>query len=77
MKKRKFKKGPQVVSVAEIPEHDWFIVKMGARDKTPKPPMDSDLFISRSRKRLEDLTPEDCDDAECFEYHNQRVWNGF
>ena len=47
------------------------------RDKTPKPPMDSDLFISRSRKRLEDLTPEDCDDAECFEYHNQRVWNGF
>ena len=47
------------------------------RDKTPKPPMDSDLFISRSRKRLEDLTPEDCADAECFEYHNQRVWNGF
>lgn len=29
MKKRKFKKGPQVVSVAEIPEHDWFIVKAG------------------------------------------------
>ena len=27
MKKRKFKKGPQVVSVAEIPEHDWFIVR--------------------------------------------------
>ena len=34
MKKRKFKRGDQVVSVAEIPEHDWFIVKMGARDKT-------------------------------------------
>lgn len=27
MKKRKFKKGSQVVSVAEIPEHDWFIVR--------------------------------------------------
>ena len=29
------------------------------RDKNPKPPMDSDLFISRSRKRIEDLTDED------------------
>ena len=34
MKKRKFKKGPQVVSVAEIPEHDWFIVKAGTWDRT-------------------------------------------
>ena len=47
------------------------------RDKNPKPPMDSDLFISRSRKRLEDLTPEDCDDAECFEYCGRLIWNGF
>lgn len=47
------------------------------RDKTPKPPMDSYLFISRSRKRLEDLTPEDCCDAECFEYCGQLLWNGF
>lgn len=47
------------------------------RDNNPKPPMDSDLFISRSRKRLEDLTDEDCCDAECFEYHNRQVWNGF
>ena len=47
------------------------------RDKTPKPPMDSDLFISRSRKRLEDLTPEDCNDAECFEYCGKMLWNGF
>lgn len=47
------------------------------RDNNPKPPMDSDLFISRSRKRLEDLTDEDCCDAECFEYHSQQVWNGF
>lgn len=47
------------------------------RDKTPKPPMDSDLFISRSRKRIEDLTPEDCQDAECFEYCGRSIWNGF
>lgn len=47
------------------------------RDKMPKPPMDSDLFISRSRKRLADLTPEDCDDAECFEYCGKQIWNGF
>ena len=47
------------------------------RDKNPKPPMDSDLFISRSRKRLMDLTDEDCNDAECFEYCGMRVGNGF
>jgi len=47
------------------------------RDKNPKPPMDSDLFISRSRKRIADLTPEDCDDAERFPYKNQMIWNGF
>lgn len=47
------------------------------RDKNPKPPMDSDLFISRSRKRLAELTDEDCDDAQCFEYCGQQIWNGF
>ena len=47
------------------------------RDKNPKPPMDSDLFISRSRKRLMDLTVVDCNDAECFEYCGMQIWNGF
>lgn len=47
------------------------------RNKNPKPPMDSDLFISRARKRLVDLTPADCNDAECFEYCGKQVWNGF
>lgn len=47
------------------------------RDKKPKPPMDSDLFISRSRKRLMGLTDEDCNDAECFEYCGMQVWDGF
>lgn len=35
------------------------------------------LDISRSRKRIEDLTPADCNDAECFEYCGRQVWNGF
>lgn len=47
------------------------------RDKNPKPPMDSDLFISRSRKRIADLTLEDCNDAECFQYRGRAIWNGF
>lgn len=34
MSKRKFKKGAQVVSIAEIPEHDWFIVLLGRNGKT-------------------------------------------
>lgn len=47
------------------------------RDKTPIPPMKSRLFISRNRKRITDLTPEDCCDAECFEYCGKQIWNGF
>lgn len=47
------------------------------QNKLPKPPMKSSLYISRNRKRIMDLTPEDCDDAECFEYQGQKVWNGF
>lgn len=51
--------------------------------KKPHPAMDAQFFISRSWKRLEDLTEEDCNDAECFEYcgkHTDKpimVWNGF
>lgn len=61
------------------PTDYWRLVKVDEllRDKTPKPPMDSDLFISRSRKRLVDLTPEDCCDAECFRYRGEALWNGF
>ena len=66
-----------------LQEHEPFIYsKLVAvdellRDQTPHPPMDSVLFISRSRKRLADLTPMDCCDAECFQYHGKMVWNGF
>lgn len=47
------------------------------RDKNPKPPMDSDLYISRSRKRLQELTPEECNDYKTFLYNDQEVWDGF
>lgn len=47
------------------------------RDKTPKPPMDSDLFISKSRKRIDDLADTDCLDMERFPYRGQMIWNGF
>lgn len=37
----------------------------------------SQLYISRSRKRIANLTPEDCMDAEIFLYNGQPIWNGF
>ena len=38
---------------------------------------DSKIFISRSRKRIKDLLPEECQDAQKFEYKEQWIWNGF
>ena len=37
----------------------------------------SKVFISRSRKRIRNLLPEECNDAEYFHYKDQQVWNGF
>jgi hypothetical protein len=37
----------------------------------------SQLFISSSYKRIEDLTPADCARCQTFSYRNQSVWNGF
>ena len=37
----------------------------------------SKVFISRSRKRIKDLLPEDCNDAEYFAYKGEPIWNGF
>lgn len=37
----------------------------------------SKLYISRSRKRIVELLPEECRDAECFLYRDEQVWNGF
>lgn len=40
---------------------------------------DSKVFISRSRKRITNLTVEECQDKEkeCFYYNNEQIWNGF
>ena len=43
----------------------------------PRTKINGKLYISRSRKRIVDLLPEECQDAECFPYQNQWVWNGF
>lgn len=46
-------------------------------ENSPKPPTKSKLFISRSRKRLSEITSEECNDAEYFLYRGNPVWNGF
>lgn len=43
----------------------------------PNTKIQSKLYISRSRKRIADLIPEECQDAECFKYRDQTIWNGF
>ncbi len=43
----------------------------------PNTKINSKLYISKSRKRIKDLLPEECNDAECFLYKQELVWNGF
>lgn len=43
----------------------------------PNTKIRSKLYISRSRKRIKDLLPEECNDRECFKYHEEMIWNGF
>lgn len=43
----------------------------------PKTKITSKLYISRSRKRIAELLPEECMDAERFKYCDQMIWNGF
>lgn len=46
-------------------------------DQQPNTKIRSKLYISKSRKRIKDLQPEECKDKECFVYHNEQIWNGF
>ena len=46
-------------------------------EKQEKTAIKSKIFISRSRKRIEELLPEECNDAQYFEYNGRQVWNGF
>lgn len=43
----------------------------------PNTKIRSKLYISRSRKRIKDLTEDECNDKETFEYKDEQVWNGF
>lgn len=55
-----------VVSMDELLEKNQPLTKIKSK-----------LFISRSRKRITDLTDEECCDAETFEYCGCQIWNGF
>ena len=46
-------------------------------DMQPNTAIRSKIYVSRSRKRIEDLLPEECNDAEYFDYNGKAVWNGF
>lgn len=43
----------------------------------PNTKIRSQLFLSKSRIRIKDLTDEDCNDKECFPYKGELIWNGF
>lgn len=43
----------------------------------PNTKIRSRLYISKSRKRIKDLLPEECRDKECFLYKEDLIWNGF
>lgn len=42
-----------------------------------RPPLKSKLFLSKSRKRLPELSEHDCQDAKTFLYRQKLVWDGF
>lgn len=46
-------------------------------EQQPNTKIRSKLYISKSRKRIKDLLPEECNDREYFIYKNEQVWNGF
>ena len=46
-------------------------------ERQPLTKIRNKVYISRSRKRIEDLTDEECNDAQTFEYNGKMIWNGF
>lgn len=67
------------------PEHYKQLLEVDSilEERPPYYPMRVDFFISRSWKRIRELTPEDCNDAQYFPYCNhctgetEMIWNGF
>ena len=45
--------------------------------RQPDTKIKSRLYISRSRKRITELRPEECCDMQCFPYKGKEIWNGF
>lgn len=43
----------------------------------PNTKIKSKLYISKSRKRINNLNEEECKDKETFLYENREIWNGF
>lgn len=41
------------------------------------PPLTSALYLTKLHKRLYELAPEDCADAQTFLYNGREIWNGF
>ena len=41
------------------------------------PPLTGALYLTKKRKRLYELAPEDCADAQAFLYDGREIWNGF
>lgn len=56
---------------------DVLILDQILEEKQPDTKIRSKLYISKSRKRIKDLTNEDCNDKESFPYKDQMIWNGF
>lgn len=46
-------------------------------ERQPMSRIQNRVFLSRSRKRIRELTCQDCDDAQTFEYQGRQLWNGF
>lgn len=46
-------------------------------ERQPQSKIRNRIFLSRSRKRIPDLTAEECDDAQTFAYQGRQIWNGF
>lgn len=42
-----------------------------------RPPLKCQLFLTKDRKRIRDLTPEVCNDAKCFTCEGELYWDGF
>ena len=60
------------IDYASVVDFDEMLAK-----RQPGSGLRNRVFLSRSRKRICELTSCDCDDAQTFEYRGRQLWNGF